>query len=1303
MIAGTNFGATQGTSTVTFNGIAATPAVWSATSITVPVPTGATTGNVFVTVAGQPSNGLNFTVTAPPPPTLVSLTPPLGLVGTSVTITGTNFGSSQGTSTVTFNGVPSVPTSWSATSIVAPVPNGATTGNVFATVGGVASNGSNFTVTVPAAPVTLVQHTSKDAGTTSSSTLAFKSNNTAGNWIAVVARAGKSGQVFTVSDSLHNTYRMAAQFNVTVDTPNGDTLGVFYAENIAGGANTVTVADSISGNTLRLAILEYSGVAHSNSLDAVIAGQGTNASPNSGTVTTSMNGDLLFGAAMTAGPATYTSGPGYKIEEFVPAEPNAKLIAEDQIQATAGTASVSATLGASDHWGAILAAFKPGNAGITGPTITALNPAFGPVGTSVTINGTNFGSSQGASTISFNGTTAIPSSWSATSIVAPVPVGASTGTVVVTVGGVASNGVTFTVTVPPPGIASLNPSSAVAGNGAFTLTLNGTNFLPSSVIQWNGSARTTAFLSSTQLQATITAADIASAGVAKVTVSNPGLGGAVSSPSTFFIGSSGGSNFAVLAVNQAAQDIVYDPKNQVFYLSVTSTASTNPNTISVLDPATAAVTSTQPVGINPNVLAISDDSQFLYAGIDGSAFVERFILPGPAPDISYALGSGTSGPYFALDLQVAPGAPHTTAVTLGNSGVSPAAQGGISIFDDATPRAVKAGGGFSLFGSIQWGADATVLYAANNESTSFDFYTLSVNSGGVALNQDFQSTLGGFGDKIHFDAGTSLIYAEVGRVINPSTGLPVGNFNARGPMVVDSSLNTVFFLSGGSGSAATIQAFDLTHFTPIGSVIIPNVAGTLSHLIRWGQDGLAFISTGVNGSGQIFLGGGSFVGPAPAFVTTPPPIPAIPPTPLPNAPTITSLLPSSAIAGGVSLVLTVSGTQFDPAAVVQFNGGALATTFVSSAQLQAAIPASDILTPGTVSITVANPAASGGSSSGSTFFIGANGGLSSAGTGFAVQIVNQASKDIVFDPVNQLFYLSAPNTNPGGNTIAVLDPTTTQMVGEQYAGSNPNVIDISDDGQFLYAGIDGSSSVQRFNLPSLSTDIRYSLGASPILGPYFALDLQVAPGAPHTTSVTSGAFNVSPPADGGISVFDDAAMRPTIAGGFLSGGGLYDSLQWGSDATTLYAANHDDSGFDFYTLSVDSTGAVLTSDYPSTFLSFRNRIHFDGGTKLIYSDDGHVVNPSTGASLGIFPLSGFAGPPIMVPDSSLNLGFFAAKSGFSSVVIYSFNLSTLAPISSIPIPNVFGNPVRLIRWGQSGLAFNTDAGEIVLVGGNFVH
>src|SRR2546429_531884 len=219
----------------------------------------------------------------------------------------------------------------------------------------------NFSLTNLAPTIggtTLVQHTSKDAGTTTSSSLAFNLNNTTGNWIAVVIRAGRSGQVFTVTDSRRNTYHQAVQFNVTVDGPNGDTLGIFYAENIAGGANTITVSDTISG-TLRFAILEYSGVALANSMDGTAAtAQGISASPNSGNLTTTASGDLLLGAILTGNPTSFTAGSGYTVEEAVPAKPNTKLIAEDQIQLAAGTASASALLGASDSWAAALAAFK---------------------------------------------------------------------------------------------------------------------------------------------------------------------------------------------------------------------------------------------------------------------------------------------------------------------------------------------------------------------------------------------------------------------------------------------------------------------------------------------------------------------------------------------------------------------------------------------------------------------------------------------------------------------------------------------------------------------------------------------------------------------------------------------------------------------------------------------------------------------------------------------------------------------------------------------------------------------------------
>src|SRR5205807_5219517 len=145
-IAGTNFGATQGASTIIFNGVPGNPQSWNATQIVVPVPAGATTGPVIVNVGGLASNSVLFTVTTAAPPVITGITPDVGPVGTSVTIAGTGFGSTQGASTVTFNGILAAPSSWSATSMTVLVPAGATSGCLVVTVAGLPSACIPFTV-----------------------------------------------------------------------------------------------------------------------------------------------------------------------------------------------------------------------------------------------------------------------------------------------------------------------------------------------------------------------------------------------------------------------------------------------------------------------------------------------------------------------------------------------------------------------------------------------------------------------------------------------------------------------------------------------------------------------------------------------------------------------------------------------------------------------------------------------------------------------------------------------------------------------------------------------------------------------------------------------------------------------------------------------------------------------------------------------------------------------------------------------------------------------------------------------------
>jgi phospholipase C len=91
----------------------------------------------------------------PAAPVIASIAPKSATAGTHVTITGTGFGATQGSSTIMFNGVAATAASWSDTRIDVPVPAGATSGNVVITVAGLASNPFSFTV---AADITAINH-----------------------------------------------------------------------------------------------------------------------------------------------------------------------------------------------------------------------------------------------------------------------------------------------------------------------------------------------------------------------------------------------------------------------------------------------------------------------------------------------------------------------------------------------------------------------------------------------------------------------------------------------------------------------------------------------------------------------------------------------------------------------------------------------------------------------------------------------------------------------------------------------------------------------------------------------------------------------------------------------------------------------------------------------------------------------------------------------------------------------------------------------------------------------------------------
>jgi len=156
-INGYAFQATQGSSSVTFNGTAATISSWTGTQIVALVPAlAAGSVNIVVSVAGLQSTGMAFQVQATTNPLISNLslspggTPSQSLTGPAqmgFVINGLNFGAAQGTSTVKIGNVALTVVSWTATAITVQVPAAAVTGNVVVTVNAKPpSNGLTFNV-----------------------------------------------------------------------------------------------------------------------------------------------------------------------------------------------------------------------------------------------------------------------------------------------------------------------------------------------------------------------------------------------------------------------------------------------------------------------------------------------------------------------------------------------------------------------------------------------------------------------------------------------------------------------------------------------------------------------------------------------------------------------------------------------------------------------------------------------------------------------------------------------------------------------------------------------------------------------------------------------------------------------------------------------------------------------------------------------------------------------------------------------------------------------------------------------------
>jgi IPT/TIG domain-containing protein len=168
-------------------------------------------------------------------PVTLTLTPASGFIGTSVTVSGSNFGETQGTSTVTFNGVSAgTATSWSDTQIVVVVPGGATTGPVVITVNGAASNSDKIYTVISdtIAPITTASATPAANG-------AGWNNSNVTVTLTAMDNAGGSGVAsitYTLTGAQVGGGSVAGSSTSFTILAEGTTTVTYHATDIAGNS-----------------------------------------------------------------------------------------------------------------------------------------------------------------------------------------------------------------------------------------------------------------------------------------------------------------------------------------------------------------------------------------------------------------------------------------------------------------------------------------------------------------------------------------------------------------------------------------------------------------------------------------------------------------------------------------------------------------------------------------------------------------------------------------------------------------------------------------------------------------------------------------------------------------------------------------------------------------------------------------------------------------------------------------------------------------------------------------------------------
>lgn len=320
-----------------------------------------------------------------------------------------------------------------------------------------------------------------------------------------------------------------------------------------------------------------------------------------------------------------------------------------------------------------------------------------------------------------------------------------------------------------------------------------------------------------------------SVGAATVVVSADGI---TSAPETVTVLA---DQVTTSTVNLLAADLAYDATRDLVYAAVASDDPPQLTKVIPIDPKDGTVGTPIVVGNTPRTIAVSENGQYLFAGgQDGT--IKRVVLATGQVDLTIpASGTGTPTEIIAL-----PGQPTSFVVTRANGN----ADAGTTVYDGGTARANAAMLGLSV--ALRPDGARIYGYARLQSAGNNAYKTADVDAGGITVTSTVNDVLGGFGNRIHWASGASIV-ADDGTVLIPDFGVAIGKFQFSTVEHVAAPIPgnpRVHFVAWDPGYA--LQTYDTGTGGRSNNIDLGQLSGGVDQAIDAGTGRVAFRTFGTN-------------------------------------------------------------------------------------------------------------------------------------------------------------------------------------------------------------------------------------------------------------------------------------------------------------------------------------------------------------------------------------------------------------------------------------------------------------------------